>query len=313
MSAPAVDQDRHREPRTANVVRHVDGLGKLRKEVAVRDRDEPQLHRRCAAGPHQRSVRLGTLAERIHEVLPGVLHWPARYPTAGAGSAWARRSAPRGTGMHELPADRVQPYDFRDVLSVGIRPHAISATSPDETARDPLIPAVAIADGVINSDGLGFLADFLLGDDHDAENQRLRDGFARLAAEVDFDHLLLAHGPPIVGDGRERLRAFAASRPRPQPPARRAVLAPKYAAVSANRRHFPDAAGGALLVISPQRVRTAESHQMTTYIEQQAALPPKQSLQRYAEAQRRAVGEWRAQRRSRAGSPQASRVRRPSI
>jgi hypothetical protein len=31
-----------------------------------------------------------------------------------------------------------------------------------------------------------------------------------LAAEVDFDHLLLDHGPPIVGDGRERLRAFAA-------------------------------------------------------------------------------------------------------
>jgi hypothetical protein len=37
------------------------------------------------------------------------------------------------------------------------------------------------------------------------------DGFARLAAEVDFDHVLLAHGPPIVGDGRERLRAFAAA------------------------------------------------------------------------------------------------------
>jgi hypothetical protein len=55
---------------------------------------------------------------------------------------------------------------------------------------------------------------------------------------------------------------------------------------------------------------------MTTYIEQQAALAPKQSLQHYAEAQRRArraVGVRRAQRRSRAGSPQASRVRRPSI
>ena len=51
---------------------------------------------------------------------------------------------------------------------------------------------------------------------------------------------------------------------------------------------------------------------MTTYIEQQAGLAPKQSLQHYAEAQRRArrtVGERRAQRRF----PQASRVRRPGI
>jgi hypothetical protein len=28
--------------------------------------------------------------------------------------------------MHELPADRVQPYDFGDELGFGIRPHAIS-------------------------------------------------------------------------------------------------------------------------------------------------------------------------------------------
>jgi hypothetical protein len=57
----------------------------------------------------------------------------------------------------------------------------------------------------------GFPADFLLGDDPDEENQRLRDGLARVPAKVDFDHLLLDRGPPIVGDGRERLRAFAAA------------------------------------------------------------------------------------------------------
>jgi hypothetical protein len=199
------------------------------------------------------------MAEPIHEVLPGVLHWTARHPTArlesgshylveegilidpiapAEGLEWfdgreigeilltnrhhtrsafdfqarfgVNIRAPR-TGMHDLPADRVQPYDFGDELSAGIRPHAISETWPDETALEiPGHRAVAIADGVINYDGLGFFADFLLGDDPEAEKQRLRDGFARLAAEADFDHVLFAHGSPIRGDGRDRLARFAA-------------------------------------------------------------------------------------------------------
>ncbi len=199
------------------------------------------------------------MPEPIHEVLPGVLHWSARHPSAGLDAAshllvaegvlidpiappegleWfdgrdvreilltnrhhTRSSfdlqdrlgvtirAPR-TGMHDLPADRVQPYDFGDELTAGIRPHAISETWPDETALEiPGHRAVAIADGVTNYDGLGFFDDSLLGDDPEAEKQRLREGFARLTDEVDFDHLLFAHGEPITGDGRERLRRFVA-------------------------------------------------------------------------------------------------------
>jgi hypothetical protein len=199
------------------------------------------------------------MPESIHEVLPGVLHWTARHPSARLESGshylvpegilidpiappeglewfdgreiWGilltnrhhTRSAfdlqdrlgvtiraPR-TGMHELPADRVQPYDFGEEVSPGIWSHGISETWPDETALE-IRPhrAVAIADGVINYEGLAFFADSLLGDDPVAEKQRLREGFARLAEMVDFDHLLLAHGTPIVGDGRERLRRFAA-------------------------------------------------------------------------------------------------------
>jgi hypothetical protein len=199
------------------------------------------------------------MAEPIHEILPGVLRWSARHPSAGVDSGshylveegilldpiappegieWFdgrevgeilltnrhhTRSAfelqdrlrvpiraPR-TGMHDLPDDRVQPYDFGDELSSGIRPHAISETWPDETALEiPAHRAVAIADGVTNYDGLGFFPDHLLGDDPEAEKQRLREGFARLVEAVDFDHLLFAHGAPILGDGRERLQHFAA-------------------------------------------------------------------------------------------------------
>ena len=194
------------------------------------------------------------MAERIHEVLPGVLHWSAPHPSARLesgshylveegvlidpiappeGLEWFdgrqigeivltnrhhTRSAfelqdrlgvtiraPR-TGLHDLPTDRVQPYDFIDRLG-----SAISETWPDETALElPGHRAVAIADGVINYDGLGFFADSLLGDDPEAEKQRLRDGFEKLAMEVDFEHLLFAHGTPIIGDAREQLRRFAA-------------------------------------------------------------------------------------------------------
>jgi hypothetical protein len=199
------------------------------------------------------------MPEPIHEILPGVLHWSARHPSAGIesashylveegilidpiappeGLAWfdgrevgeilltnrhhtrsafdlqdrlgATIRAPRA-GMHDLPADRVHPYDFGDELTAGIRPRAISDTWPDETALEiPGHSAVAIADGVMDYDGLGFVPDSLLGDDPEAEKRRLREGFARLAAEVDFDNLLFAHGIPIVGDAREQLRRFAA-------------------------------------------------------------------------------------------------------
>jgi hypothetical protein len=36
----------------------------------------------------------------------------------------------------------------------------------------------------------------------------LREAYRRLA-RLDFEHLLLAHGEPFAGDGREALAAFA--------------------------------------------------------------------------------------------------------
>ena len=117
--------------------------------------------------------------------------------------------APR-TGMHELPAEHVDPYDFGEELPAGIRPYAITEDWPDETALHiPAHRALATADGVINYDGLGFFPDDLLGDDAEHEKQLLREGFAEVAEAVDFDHLLPAHGAPVIGDGREALRRFA--------------------------------------------------------------------------------------------------------
>jgi hypothetical protein len=42
-------------------------------------------------------------------------------------------------------------------------------------------------------------------DDPPATKRRLLAAFARLLAELDFEHVLLAHGGPVIGDGRALL------------------------------------------------------------------------------------------------------------
>ena len=117
--------------------------------------------------------------------------------------------APR-TGMHDLPEDQVTPYDFGDALTAGIRPHGIFEGWPDETALEiPSHRALAIADGVINYGGLQFVPDDLMGDEAEEDKKGLAAGFAKVVEEVDFDHLLIAHGDPVIGNGREALRRFA--------------------------------------------------------------------------------------------------------
>ena len=52
-----------------------------------------------------------------------------------------------------------------------------------------------------------FVPDWLMGDDPEAVKEGLRDSYSRLST-LDFDHLLLAHGLPAVGYGKEELREF---------------------------------------------------------------------------------------------------------
>jgi hypothetical protein len=71
------------------------------------------------------------------------------------------------------------------------------------------VSALLIADTVINYDGIRFVPDNLMGDDPEAEKHDIKETLGRLADELDFEHLLFAHGPPIPDEGRERLREFA--------------------------------------------------------------------------------------------------------
>ena len=116
--------------------------------------------------------------------------------------------------MHDYPNDTpIQPYDFGEPLVEGaVTAHRVGALSPDETALHiPAVNALEIADGAIRyGDELGFVPDQYM-DDPGSDKAALKDAFARLAGELDFDVLLVAHGEPIPTGGRDALRAFAAS------------------------------------------------------------------------------------------------------
>jgi hypothetical protein len=118
-----------------------------------------------------------------------------------------------GVGLHEFADDApIEPYDFGEpFLDGAITAYQVTELWPDDGALHiPALDALAIADTVLSGDGrLQWMPDYCFGD-VEAERQSIRAGLARLAAELDFAHLLLAHGAPLPGNGREALREFAA-------------------------------------------------------------------------------------------------------
>jgi hypothetical protein len=71
------------------------------------------------------------------------------------------------------------------------------------------VAALAVADGVIRYGGrLGFVSESLMDEPEDTK-RGLKEAYARLADELEFDNLLVAHGEPLAGGARERLREFA--------------------------------------------------------------------------------------------------------
>ncbi len=117
-------------------------------------------------------------------------------------------------GVYELEGrGPVEAFDFGDELPGGVIVHEVGAICPDETALYiPSRRALACADGVVNigPDGpLGFVPDDLM-DDPEQTKAQLRAAYRRLL-ELDFDSLLLAHGQPLTGTGKEALRAFASA------------------------------------------------------------------------------------------------------
>ena len=113
-------------------------------------------------------------------------------------------------GAHELEGrGDFRTYAWGDELPGGIVACEVDALSPDETALHiPARQALAIGDGVVRwqgVDGLTFVPDFLM-DDPEATRAGLRAAYSRLLTELEFDHLLLAHGAPVIGTAKAELR-----------------------------------------------------------------------------------------------------------
>ena len=113
-------------------------------------------------------------------------------------------------GAHELEGrGEFRTFAWGDDLPGGMVAYEVGALSPDETALHiPAHRALAIGDGVVrwrDVEGLTFVPDFLM-DDPEATRADLRAAYRRLLDELEFDHLLLAHGEPVVGTAGEELR-----------------------------------------------------------------------------------------------------------
>lgn len=116
-------------------------------------------------------------------------------------------------GLHEF-ADgslAVTAFRFGEELPGGVRALEVGVLCPEETAL--LLPSaggvLSIGDAIINEDGeLGFVPDTLIGDDPSAVKHGLKAAFLQICQQETFDHLLFAHGDPIIGGGKDTLRTF---------------------------------------------------------------------------------------------------------
>ena len=116
-------------------------------------------------------------------------------------------------GLHEFRDRPLEPegYDAGGAeIAPGIQAHEVIEGWYGECALHvPDAELLIIADTVIrDQDGnLVFVPDQYLGDDPEEEKEHLRTGLRSLL-ELDFDHMLFAHGPPWIGGAKGALREF---------------------------------------------------------------------------------------------------------
>ena len=122
-------------------------------------------------------------------------------------------------GLHEFEGGpEVEGFAFGAELAPGVTAHQLGAICPDDTAlhiRTKAGNALAFADGLTRprGGGLAFVPRFLMGDDPSTVQDELRAALRGLLdLDFDFDHLLFAHGEPLIGDGKAALRDFASHR-----------------------------------------------------------------------------------------------------
>jgi len=131
-----------------------------------------------------------------------------RYIDAYGTTVWCHRA-----GLHEFQDEGllVRAFDHGDELPGGVRAIEVGVLCPEETAFHlPLGEGVlAIGDALVRWDGeIGFVPDYLLGDDPPTIKTGIREAFMGICTTFNFDHLVFAHGEPLVGGGKAALLQY---------------------------------------------------------------------------------------------------------
>jgi hypothetical protein len=114
------------------------------------------------------------------------------------------------SGLHEFEGTdrRVEGFDSGDEVAPGIVAIGTDAISDDDTTFHIAHGggALAFGDGLVRPPGgpVGFVPDYLM-DEPEKTKERLLDAYRGLL-ERDFEHLLFAHGEPLMGSGRAALK-----------------------------------------------------------------------------------------------------------
>jgi hypothetical protein len=129
-----------------------------------------------------------------------------RFADAYGSRVWCHEA-----GLHEFRhGESVDGFRHGDGLPGGVLALPVGVLCPEETAFYlPICGGIlAIGDAIIREAGeLSFVPDPLLGDDPPAVKEGLREAF-RAHLRREFDNLLFAHGPPLIGGGKQALAAF---------------------------------------------------------------------------------------------------------
>lgn len=116
-------------------------------------------------------------------------------------------------GLHEFThGEKVKGFAHGRELPGGVLALKLASLCPEETALYlPLHGGILCLGDAIVRDARGrlsFVPDAYMGDDPEAVKYGLYKVFSKHLREREFDHLLFAHGAPLVGRGRAALEKF---------------------------------------------------------------------------------------------------------
>ena len=115
-------------------------------------------------------------------------------------------------GLHEYTrGEQVTGFEHGDRLPGGVMALKVAGLTPEETAFHFHVAGgvMAIGDAIVRDarGHLSFVPDPLMGDNPEQVKRELRQAFEGHLRRK-FDHLLLAHGRPQVGDAKRMLAEF---------------------------------------------------------------------------------------------------------